>query len=468
VGGDVFAIVFSPKEGKPIALNSSGWGGSRGSIEFFRSRRLEQIPLSGMHSVSVPGAVAGWFKLHNRYGKLPMPRLLEPAIRYAENGFPVSEIIAGQWQRQQALLQRTPDAARTYLRDGRAPRHGEIFRIPLLAQTLKRIAEGGREVFYSGEIAEKLVEFSNQNDGLLTSSDFAEFDAQWVEPSHTSYRGYELYEIGENTQGTTALEITNILEGFDLRSLGHNTADHIHLMVEAKKLAFADRDAYIADPRNAKTPLARLISKDYAAERRKRIDPHWAAASVAPGIAEHGDTVYLTVVDPDGNVVSFINSIFGAFGSGMVAGDTGIVLQNRGALFSLEENHPNRIEPRKRPFHTLIPALVLKDGEPFFSFGVMGGDMQPQGHAQILVNVVDFGMDAQQAGEAARFRHSIQGLALESGISAPARYALTERGHSIINSVDAFGGYQGILIDRRTGVLMGGSDIRKDGLAIGW
>jgi gamma-glutamyltranspeptidase / glutathione hydrolase len=468
VGGDMFALLFMRREGAPVALNGSGWGGSRGSRDFFRSRRMDHIPLSGMQSVSVPGAVAGWFKLHAKYGKLPMSRLLGPAIDYAEKGFPVSEIISGQWRRYETVLQQTADAAETYLINGHAPRHGEIFKNPSLARTLRLIANHGRDVFYKGEIAQKLVDFSDKNDGLLTLADFADFDAQWSEPAHTTYRGYALYEMGDNTQGTTALEFVNILEGFNFTAMEHNGADHIHLMVEAKKLAFADRDIYIADPMKAKVPLSGLTMKKYADERRALIDPQRAAATFPPGIPENGETVYLTVVDRERNVVSFINSIFGYFGSGLVGGDTGIVLQNRGALFVLDPGHLNSIAPRKRPFHTLIPALVLKDGQPVFSFGVMGGDMQPQGHAQVLVNVVDFGMDAQQAGEAARFRHSAQGLALESGIGSRVRYELAERGHSIIHSVDVFGGYQGIMIDPTTDALMGGSDIRKDGLAIGW
>ena len=468
IGGDVFAILYMQKDGKPVALNSSGWAGSRATPDFFRSRGLESIPTSGMHSVSVPGAVAGWFKLHERYGKLPIARLLAPAIGYAQEGFPVSDVIAAQWKRAESVLRATPEAASTFLVNGHTPAHGEIFRNPGLARSLQLLAHSGRDAFYKGEIARQIIEFSDRHDGLLLPEDLADFDAQWTEPSHTSYRGHELYEIGENTQGTTALEMLNILEGFDLRSLGHNTAEHVHLMVEAKKLAFADRDAYICDPAKAKTPLATLITKEYAARRRKLIDPGKAMAAPQPGVPEDGDTVYLTVVDKDRNVVSFINSIFASFGSGLVAGETGIVLQNRGALFELKPQHPNRVEPRKRPFHTLIPALVLKEGKPFFSYGVMGGDMQPQGHAQVLINVVDFGMDAQQAGEAARFRHSSQGLALESGFASAVRFGLAERGHSVISSVDVFGGYQGIMIDPLSGALMGGSDLRKDGLAVGW
>jgi len=468
IGGDMFCIAYMQSDKKPIALNGSGWSGTRGSIDFFQSRGVQAMPTTGMQTVSVPGAVAGWFKLHEKYGKLPMQRLLAPAIQYAEEGFPVSEIIAGQWQRAEAVLRATPDASRTYLFDGRAPRHGEVFQNPALARSLRLISEQGRNAFYKGEIAQKLIDFSEKNDGLLVPSDLADFDASWVEPSHISYRGYELYEIGENTQGTTALEMMNIIEGFDLKEAGHNSADYVHLMVEAKKLAFADRDAYIADPRKSDVPLHHLLSKSYAEERRRLIDRNRAMPSPRPGIIEHGDTVYLTVVDRDRNAVSFINSIFFSFGSGMVAGDTGIVLQNRGSLFELDPYHPNRIEPRKRPFHTLIPAMLLKDNKPYFSFGVMGGDMQPQGHAQVLVNLIDFGMDAQQAGEAARFRHFDEGLALESAFGLSARNKLTERGHSVINSLDGFGGYQGIMIDPSSDVLMGGTDIRKDGVAIGW
>jgi gamma-glutamyltranspeptidase / glutathione hydrolase len=468
IGGDMFCIAYLQSEKKPIALNGSGWAGSRASIDFFQSRGMYSMPVKGMQTVSVPGAVAGWFKLHEKYGKLPMQRLLAPAIQYAEDGFPVSEIIAGQWQRNEAILRETPDASWTYLIDGRAPRHGEVFRNPALARSLRLISEQGRDAFYKGEIGQKLVDFSDRNDGLLVASDLADFDASWVEPSHINYRGYDLYEIGENTQGTTALEIMNIIEGFDLKETGHNSAGHVHLMVEAKKLAFADRDLYIADPRMSDVRLHRLLSKSYAEERRALIDRDRAMLSPKPGIIEHGDTVYLTVVDRDRNAVSFINSIFFNFGSGMVADDTGIVLQNRGALFELDPYHPNRIEPRKRPFHTLIPAMVLKNNQPYFSFGVMGGDMQPQGHAQVLVNVIDFGMDAQQAGEAARFRHFNEGLALESGFGMSVRNKLSEMGHRVIESLDSFGGYQGIMIDPSTGVLMGGTDIRKDGVAIGW
>ncbi len=468
IGGDMFALLYMQQDKKPVGLNGSGWAGSKATPEFFRSRNLSFVPGEGIYSVSVPGAVAGWYKLHQKYGKLPMSRILAPAVEYAEKGFPVSDIIAGQWQGEEEKLRQTPDAARLLLIDGRAPQHGQLFRMPELARTLRLIAEQGREGFYKGEIARKIVEFSNKNDGMLTLSDFAEFDAQWIEPVSTNYHGYDVYELGPQTQGMTALQMLNVLEGYDLKSLGHNSAEYIHLMVEAKKLAYADRDAYIADPDKARVPVPRLISKEYAAERRKLISRERAMPSARPGLPENGDTVYLTVVDKDRNAVSFINSLFSYFGSGLVAGDTGVVLQNRGALFSLESKHPNVIAPRKRPFHTLIPAMVLKEGKPFFSFGVMGGDMQPQGHVQVLVNLIDFGMDVQQAGEAPRFRHASGSVLLESAFDDSLRSALGNKGHRIAGAIDAWGGYQGILIDPRSGVLMGGSDPRKDGLAIGW
>ncbi len=456
IGGDMFALVFMQTDGKPVGLNGSGWAGSNASVDFFERRSLSEIPMSGMHSVSVPGAVAGWFTLHERYGKLTMARILAPAIEYAEAGFPVSDIIASQWQRAEQKI------------GVRAPRHGDVVKMPELARSLTLISKDGRDAFYKGEIAQKLVRFSDEHDGMLTLADFADFDAQWVEPVSTTYRGYDIYELGPQTQGITALEMLNIVEGFDLKSLGHNSAEYLHLLIEAKKLAFADRDATIADPDKTQVPVARLISKAYAAERRAMIDTARAMPSPKPGIPENGDTVYLTVVDQERNAVSFINSLFESFGSGLVAGETGIVLHNRGALFKLEEGHPNVIAPRKRPFHTLIPGMVLKEGRPYFSFGVMGGDNQPQGHVQVLLNHLLCGMDAQQAGEAPRFRHAGDEVLVESAFDSEVRSALRRKGHQVSGALDAWGGYQGILIDPRTGALMGGSDPRKDGLAIGW
>jgi len=468
IGGDMFALVYMQKDRKPVGLNGSGWAGSKASVDFFRSRRISSVPLFGMHTVTVPGAVAGWYKLHERYGKLPMARLLAPAIEYAESGFPVSDIIATQWRSVEARLRETADASRDLLIDGRAPKHGDIVRFPRLARTLGQISVNGPDEFYKGETARKIVEYSDKHDGMLTVADLAGFDAQWIEPVSTKYHGYDVYELGAQTQGITALEMLNILEDFDLKTLGHNSAEYLHLMIEAKKLAFADRDAYIADPDKVQVPVDRLISKEFAAERRKLISRRHAMPNPLPGLRGIGDTVYLTVVDRDRNAVSFINSLFETFGSGLVAGDTGVVLHNRGALFELDPKHPNVIAPRKRPFHTLIPGMVLRHDKPYFSFGVMGGDNQPQGHVQALINLIDFGMDPQEAGEAPRFRHSGEEVLLESAFGDSVRSALTALGHHVTSAVNAWGGYQGIVIDPDTNALVGGSDPRKDGLAIGW
>lgn len=468
IGGDMFAMVYMQADKKPVGLNGSGWAGSKATVDFFTSRKMTRIPANGIYSVSVPGAVAGWFKLHDKYGKLPMSRLLEPAIYYAENGFPVSEIIAGQWKANENKLKQNPDAAAAYLIDGHAPVQGQIMKFPNLARTLRLIAQQGRDAFYKGDIAKKIVAVSDKMDGTLTLADFSDFDASWMTPISTNYRGYDVYELPPNTQGLVTLEMLNIMEGFDLKSMGQNTAPYLHTLVEAKRLAFADKDAYIADPAKVQVPVQRLISKEYAAERRKLIHPDSIEKAISAGSGEDGDTVYLTVVDKDHNVVSFINSLYDLFGSGIVAGDTGIMLHNRGSQFVLDPQHPNHVEPRKRPFHTLMPAIILKDGKPFMSFGVMGGDMQAQGQAQVIANVVDFGMDVQAAGEAPRFRHTGQNLALESQFTAEVRAALTKFGYNIVSSNDAFGGYQGIMIDPRSGALIGGSDPRKDGLAIGW
>ncbi len=466
VGGDMFALLFMQEEGRPVGLNGSGWSGSDSSPDYLRSHRIDT--LEGIHTVTVPGAVAGWFKLHERYGTLPMSRLLAPAIDYADQGFPVSQIIAGDWAASEQLLRSNDAATRTYLRNGRAPGHGEIFHTPDLGESLRQISEHGRDAFYKGDIARRIVSTSEELGGFLNLADFEEFEAAWVEPISTGYRGYEVYEMPPNTQGIVALQMLNIMEGFDLEAMGHNSAAYLHTLVEAKKLAFADRARYIADPDHTSVPTDRLISKDYAADRRGLIDADRAREDFAPGFNAPGDTVYLSVVDRDRNVVSFINSLFSLFGSGVVADGTGICLHSRGRGFSTEAGHPNVIAARKRPFHTLVPALVLKEGQPYFSFGVMGGDMQAQGHAQVLANLIDFGMDPQQAGEAPRFRHTGPELALESSMGANVRHELARRGHEFVDEIGVFGGFQGILIDPTSRVLSGGSDPRKDGLAIGW
>ncbi len=466
IGGDMFALLFMHEDGRPVGLNGSGWSGAKSTLDYLGTHDIAS--LEGIHMVTVPGAVAGWFKLHGRYGTLPMSRILAPAIDYAENGFPVSQIIAVQWEESEDLLRSNDAAAQTYLRGGNAPRHGELFRSPGLGASLRQISDGGRDAFYKGDIAHTIVGTSEELGGFLTFADFEDFEADWVEPISTRYRGYEVCEMPPNTQGIVALQMLNVMEGFDLRAMGHNSAAYLHTLVEAKKLAFADRARYIADPDHVSVPTDRLISKDYATTRRRLIDSDRAREDCTAGVTAPGDTVYLTVVDRDRNVVSFINSLFDSFGSGVVAGGTGICLHSRGRGFSTEAGHPNVIAPHKRPFHTLVPALVLREGLPYFSFGVVGGDMQAQGHAQVLANLIDFGMDPQQAGEAPRFRHSDPGLALESSIGEDVRSGLARRGHALIDEARIFGGFQGILIDPATGVLSGGSDPRKDGLAIGW
>jgi gamma-glutamyltranspeptidase/glutathione hydrolase len=481
IGGDLFALVYDPRTKTVRALNASGRAPAAATVEEFKRRNLDSIPYRGELSVSVPGVVDGWSELLARHGTIGLDKALQPAIRYATDGYAVSEIISYQWKDQEATLARDPGAAATFLIDGRAPRAGEIVRNPKLGASLELIAKGGRDAFYKGPIARAIGDDMSRRKALLTSADLAAHTSEWTEAISTDYKGHQVLEFPPNTQGVVALEMLNVLEGFDLKAHGHNSAAYLHLLVEAKKIAFADRDAWLGDART--TPpeaLKRMLSKSYAAERRKEIDGNHATREYKPlSIAgasaageehpqAHGDTIYLTVADKDGNVISLIQSIFEAFGAGIVAGDTGIALHNRGALFSLRPDHPNALAPGKRPFHTLVPAMVLKDGRPWFSFGVMGGDMQPQGHVQVLLNMIEFGMNVQEAGEAPRFRHSSAGLALESAISPEARFGLDLRGHRLITTIGSFGGYQGILIDPKTGVMMGGSDPRKDGLAIGW
>lgn len=467
-GGDLFAMIWDAKRKELKALNASGRAPHALSIDELKKRGFTSMPLFGIHPVTVPGAVDGWATLAQRYGTMPLAQLLQPAIEYAERGFPVTEVISQQWQDGMQHA-KNPDFAATFLPHGRPPAVGEIFTNKNLAATLKKIAAGGRDAFYKGEIAQKIVKFAQSQGGLHTMQDFAAQTSNWVEPISTTYRGYTVYEMPPNTQGLAALEMLNILEGYEVGKLGHNTAEYLHLLVEAKKLAFIDRARQIADPAFYQTPLDRLLSKDYAAEQRKHIDPNRAAGPPSTGPGGGPDTVYLTVVDKDRNAVSFIQSIFENFGSGLVAGDTGIVLHDRGAGFSFDPSSPNRLEGGKRPFHTLVPAMVFRDGKPWLTFGVMGGDMQTQGHVQVLLNLIDFGMDVQQAGEQPRFRDiEGKGLALESAISAEVRRALEQKGHQIISAPGSFGGYQAIMIDPQTGALAGGSDMRKDGCAIGW
>src|SRR5262245_13212224 len=466
-GGDLFAMIWDAKKKQLKALNASGRAPKALSIEELKKRNFDRMPESGIHAVTVPGAVDGWAKLMEQFGTITLAQVLQPAIEYAERGFPVTDVIAHDWKQAQALPDDT-DFARTFKPRGQTPGAGEIFTNKNLAETLKKIAAGGRDAFYQGEIAEKIVKFAKSQGGFHSMRDFAEHTSNWVDPLSTTYRGYVVYEMPPNTQGLTALLWLNLLEGFDVRVLGHNSTEYLHLLVETKKLAFADRARHIADPAFYQAPLNQLLSKEYAAGLRKRIDRGRTVGEPASGPRGGEDTVYLTVVDKDRNVVSFIQSIFSTFGSGLVAGDTGIVLHNRGAGFSFDPNHPNRLEGGKRPFHTLVPAMVFRDGRPYLTFGVMGGDMQTQGHVQVLLNIIVLGVDLQRAGEQPRFRHFENGVALESAISDEARKALEAKGHTLVTSPGMFGGYQAIMIDPKTGALFGGSDPRKDGCAIGW
>jgi len=488
IGGDLFAIVYNGKTKAFQGLNSSGRAGRLATPEAFAARGLKEVPVRGPLAVTVPGVVAGWSELLKQHGTITLARALAPAIGYARDGFAVSEIIAEQWQEVETILAKDPAAAAVFLPGGHAPVTGAIFKNPTLAASLELIARDGRDAFYKGAIGKAIAADLEKRGGFVTAEDLAAHKADWVAPISTSYRGYDVFEMPPNTQGIIALEMLNILEGYDLKALGHNSAAYLHLMVEAKRIAFADRGAYLADP--AAVPdatLRMLLSKEYAATRRREINPERAAANYTPGVVaakgaaeaaslrydnlvegrDHGDTIYLTAADDQGNTISLIQSLFEAFGAGIVAGDTGIVLHDRGAGFRLDAGHPDRVAPGKRPMHTLVPAMVLKDGRPWLSFGVMGGDMQPQGHVQVLANIIDFGMNVQEAGEAPRFRHMAGGVAVESAISREARDGLTARGQTVITRKGAFGGFQGILINHATGVLMAGSDPRKDGLAIG-
>jgi gamma-glutamyltranspeptidase / glutathione hydrolase len=480
IGGDLFAIVWDAKTKKLYGLNASGRSPYAASLAVYRDKGLKTIPTNGPLSFSVPGCVDGWEQLRARFGSRAMKELLAPAIDYASNGFPVSEIIAGDWKGAAPALAKIPSSAKCYLPDGRAPGVGDVFKNAGLARSLTLIAEEGPSAFYRGRIAEEIVAYSNEVGGLFSLKDFHDHTSTWVEPVSTNYRGYDVWELPPNGQGIAALQMLNLLEPYNLKSMGPNSAEALHLMIEAKKLAYEDRAKFYCDPEFHKIPVAQLISKQYAKARAPLIQPDRANERPMPGEPGEADTIYMTVVDKDHNCVSLIQSNFNGFGSNHVPGSLGFVLQNRGCLFALDETHANRLEPHKRPFHTIIPGFVTRDGAPWLSFGLMGGDMQAQGHAQMICNMIDFGMDVQEAGDAARFRHAgsseptgeraVDGgkVALESEVSDEARSGLLKRGHRLIESRGGFGGYQAIRIDGERGVLIGGSDPRKDGCAMGY
>lgn len=483
VGGDLFVIYWDAKTQTMYGLNASGRSPYGLDLEKILAKELKQIPLDQPESWTVPGCVDGWHVLAERFGSRSLGELLGPSIAAADEGFPVSEIISASWQASAAGLAKHPESAATWLVDGKAPAPGAVFQNPRLANTLRRIAVGGRDAFYAGDIAQEIVEYSDAVGGYFTLKDFTETHADWVEPVSTNYRGYDVWELPPPGQGIAALQLLNILEAYNLGQMKHNSVEYLHLFVEAKKLAFADRARFYADPGFGPVPVASLISKEYAAKQRRRIDPNQAAIDVPPGdpILQTGDTVYVTVVDKDRNCCSLIQSNYHGFGSLMTPGELGFVLQNRGALFALTADHPNRLAPHKRPFHTIIPALVTRDGRPWLCFGLMGGDMQPQGHVQILCNLIDFNMNVQAAGDAPRVRHvgsaaptglpmeALGGrVAVESGVTPEVVDGLKALGHQIVQLPGGFGGYQAILIDPVTNVLHGGTDPRKDGAAVGY
>jgi gamma-glutamyltranspeptidase/glutathione hydrolase len=482
IGGDLYAIIWDAENEELVGLNASGRAPALMTLDYFKERGLTAIPPFGPLPVSVPGAVDGWFEMHARYGRLSMEELLAPTIAYARDGHPVSEAIAFYYSLNEKRIGQYPGFADTYMPRGRTPIKGELFKNPRLADTLEQIASHGRDAFYKGDIARRIDAYMTENGGLLRYADLAAHTSEWVTPVKTNYRGWDVYELPPNGQGIAALQILNILEGFDLESMGFGSAEYVHTFVEAKKLAFEDRAKYYVDMDFAEVPVAGLVSKEYAAERRKLIAPDKAARVYAAGDfkLEDGDTIYMTVADADGNMVSLIQSNYRGMGSGMTPGDLGFVLQNRAELFALDANHANVVEPGKRPFHTIIPAFVMKDGKPLMSFGLMGGAMQPQGHAQIIINMIDFGMNLQAAGDAARINHTGSSqptgttmtdggvVHLESGFSEETREALEAMGHTIGDSNGSFGGYQAIFRDEKEGVYYGASEVRKDGQAAGY
>jgi gamma-glutamyltranspeptidase / glutathione hydrolase len=481
IGGDLFAIVWDAKTQKLYGLNASGRSPKSLTLDYFRENEMETIPAYGPLPVSVPGCVDGWFELHERFGKMAMDEVLAPAISYAENGFPLTELIAYYWERSVRIHgENFPNVYETFTKDGETiPAKGDIFKNPLLANTYRQIAQQGREAFYSGQIAATIAAFIQEQGGFLTIDDMMRHQSEWVEPASANYRGYDVWQLPPNTQGIAALQMLNILEGFDFSDVQYGSARHIHLFVEAKKLAFEDRAKYYADMDFSQVPVDWLISKEYAEERRGLIDENSAGSYVA-GEAMDGGTIYLTTADKDGNMVSLIQSNYRGMGSGMVPPGLGFMLQNRGELFSLDEKHANVYAPEKRPFHTIIPAFVTKNGVPLMSFGVMGGDFQPQGHVQILMNIIDFGMTLQEAGDAPRIAHSGSSdpvglpakergeIQLESGFDYTTIRQLMQMGHKVSFLNGGFGGYQAIMHDSRRNIYFGASESRKDGQAAGY
>ena len=473
IGGDTFALIYFAKERKLIGMNGSGRAPYGASIDWFTQHGMKELPEKGIYAVTVPGALHAWGQAMGRYGTLPLAAVLEDAIYNAEEDFPVTEVIAGEWRNMEGALRSNEATAKTYLVHGKAPAPGYRFRNPDLGRTLRTIAREGLGTFYEGAIRDAILRCSKQLGGLLTEKDFSDHTTTWVEPISTDYRGYTVWELPPNGQGLTTLQMLNVLEGYDVAGAGHNSPDYLHLVIESKKAAFSDRDAFITDPEFERVPVDRLLSKDYARAVRDRIDAHRAKSPPPPlSLSGTADTVYVTAVDKDRNAVSFISSIFQHFGSGIVADGTGIILHNRGISFSLDPRHFNRLEPHKRPMHTIIPAMLFKDEEFLMSFGVVGADMQPQGQVQFLVNLIDFKMNLQEAMDAPRVRH-MKGMEvhLEDGIGEQTASKLQAMGHQAsesISPINEFGGGQAIYLDREQDVLLGASDRRKDGCVLGY
>ena len=473
IGGDLFAIVYDAKSGKYYGLNASGWAPAAQSIERLHKMGLREMPVHGIEPVTVPGAVDGWQKLLDRFGKKKLNEVLAPAIQIAQDGYPVTEWIAQHFASSVDLLRDNENAAKTFLISDRAPRVGEVMRNPDLAWSLRQIAQGGRDAFYKGEITKRILALSARHGGALSAQDFSDYSSEWAEPISTTYRGWTVYEMPPNLQGIGALEMLNIMEHFDLHSFGLNSTRALHVQIEAKKLAYADVLRYVADPRSVKIPVTGMLSKEYAADRAKLIDMDHAKCDVGPGtpVPNAGDTTYLSVVDRDGNMVSFIESNYAEFGSGLVADGTGFVLHDRGALFSLDPSSPNAIAGRKRPLHTIIPGFMEKD-QVRIAFGIMGGWNQAQAHAQFVSHVADFGQNIQAALETARFtKQNFSGcdVELENRVPGNVRPELEAKGHKVTmhnGFSDTFGGGQAVMRDYAAGVNYGASDPRKDGAAI--
>lgn len=479
IGGDIFAIIWDAETQQLHGLNGSGRSPQDLTLNHFKENGFKSIPSHGPLPVSVPGTVDGWFAMHDRFGSMEMKNILQPAINYAEEGFPVTELIA-YYLDKSSWMAKYPNFSEVYMPDGKTPETGEVFKNRQLATTLRAISEGGRDAFYEGEMARTMANFVQEQGGFLSYEDLADHSSEWVDPISTNYRGVDVWELPPNGQGTAALQILQILEGYDFDTIPFASPMHVHLFTEAKKLAFEDRAKFYADPDFVDIPLKQLISDEYAAERRELISLQRAARTYDAGQLEQGNTIYMTVADKEGNMVSLIQSNYRGMGSGMVPPGLGFMLQDRGELFSLEEGHANVYEPGKRPFHTIIPAFITKEGKPWISFGLMGGAMQPQGHAQIVMNLIDFGMGLQEAGDAPRIHHEGSSeptgykmtdggtLQLESGFPYETVRELMMMGHDVGWTLGAFGGYQAIMYNAEKGVYFGASESRKDGQAAGY